>query len=246
PPVQTPPSPKWSSGSLPVSPAPSIAPSPISSPMISLTIPSPVASPATVEAEGCFAELGAQVEIQEGLIRDHMVRLGELSPALFERYDRDIGELFTRALWRLVLELEAWVRCVDTWIADMSRAKYDDHRLVHDMLLQQATLQQELQEMRGRITALEKERDFPPPYTVNFMPPTPDLSYTGLDEFVNKLVPKHCKAKSSKAKYSKEQPKVVRNNNDAPIIKKCVSDDEEENVSQPKIKRKQLGLVLLR
>ncbi|GJZ75312.1 hypothetical protein Tco_0639777 [Tanacetum coccineum] len=68
PPAQTPPSPEWSSGSLPVSPAPSIVPSPISSPMIPLTVPSPVASPAT-----------------------------ELSPALFERYDRDIGELFTRS-----------------------------------------------------------------------------------------------------------------------------------------------------
>ncbi|GJS44509.1 ribonuclease H-like domain-containing protein [Tanacetum coccineum] len=28
----------------------------------------------------------------------------------------------------------------------------------------------------------------PPPYIVNFMPPTPDLSFTGLDEFVNKHV----------------------------------------------------------
>nr|GEU49205.1 hypothetical protein [Tanacetum cinerariifolium] len=50
PPIQTPLSPKWSSGLLHVSPAPSIAPSPISSPMISLTIPSPVASLATDEA----------------------------------------------------------------------------------------------------------------------------------------------------------------------------------------------------
>ncbi|GJX34755.1 hypothetical protein Tco_0246312 [Tanacetum coccineum] len=70
PPVQTPPSPEWSSGSLSVSPAPSIVPSPISSPMIPLT---------------------------GGLIHDHTIRLGELSPALFERYDRDIGELFTRS-----------------------------------------------------------------------------------------------------------------------------------------------------
>nr|GEV58827.1 hypothetical protein [Tanacetum cinerariifolium] len=38
--VQTPPSPKWSSGSLPVSSAPSIVHSPISSPMIPLTVPS--------------------------------------------------------------------------------------------------------------------------------------------------------------------------------------------------------------
>nr|GEV51244.1 retrovirus-related Pol polyprotein from transposon TNT 1-94 [Tanacetum cinerariifolium] len=37
----------------------------------------------------------------------------------------------------------------------------------------------------------------PPPYTGNFMPLTPDLSFTGLDEFVNKTVVEICKAKSS-------------------------------------------------
>ncbi|GJW89001.1 hypothetical protein Tco_0164341 [Tanacetum coccineum] len=37
----------------------------------------------------------------------------------------------------------------------------------------------------------------PPPYTGNFMPPTPDLSFTGLDEFVNKPVVENCKAMSS-------------------------------------------------
>nr|GEW44059.1 hypothetical protein [Tanacetum cinerariifolium] len=40
PPVQTPPSPEWSSGSFPISPAPSIVPLPISSPMISLIVSS--------------------------------------------------------------------------------------------------------------------------------------------------------------------------------------------------------------
>nr|GEZ38028.1 hypothetical protein [Tanacetum cinerariifolium] len=59
PPVQTPPSPKWSYGSLPVSLAPSIVPSPISSPMLSLIVPLPVASPATSEANGFLTELGA-------------------------------------------------------------------------------------------------------------------------------------------------------------------------------------------
>ncbi|GJX04453.1 hypothetical protein Tco_0190369 [Tanacetum coccineum] len=49
---------------------------------------------ATVKTEGFLTELGAQIKMQEGLIRDHAVRLEELSPALFERYD--IGELFTR------------------------------------------------------------------------------------------------------------------------------------------------------
>nr|GEW84924.1 hypothetical protein [Tanacetum cinerariifolium] len=71
-----------------------------------------------------------------------------------------------------------------------------------------------------------------PPYTGNFMPLTPDLSYTGLDEFVNKLVFENCKAISSE-----EEPKVVRKNDDASIIEELVSDDEEENVSQPKVEK---------
>ncbi|GKE74001.1 hypothetical protein Tco_1536042, partial [Tanacetum coccineum] len=108
PPIQTPPSPEWTSGSLLISPSHSDVSSPISSPMWVL-------------------------------ISDHAVRLEELSPAQFERYDRDIGELFTRsgvireeilsqryqfrsleyeqervavtfgAIWRPVLVLEAWV-----------------------------------------------------------------------------------------------------------------------------------------
>ncbi|GJX17229.1 ribonuclease H-like domain-containing protein [Tanacetum coccineum] len=52
-----------------------------------------------------------------------------------------------------------------------------------------------------------------PPYTGNFMPPTPDLSFIGLDEFVNKPVVENCKAMSSE-----EEPKVVRKNDDAPCI----------------------------
>ncbi|GJT08506.1 hypothetical protein Tco_0842968 [Tanacetum coccineum] len=73
----------------------------------------------------------------------------------------------------------------------------------------------------------------PPPYIGNFMPPMHDLSFTGLDEFVNKPIVKNYKAMSSE-----EEPKVVRKNDDAPIIEEWVSDDEEEDVSQPKIEKK--------
>nr|GFA06474.1 hypothetical protein [Tanacetum cinerariifolium] len=73
----------------------------------------------------------------------------------------------------------------------------------------------------------------PPPYIGNFMPLTPDLSFTGLDEFVNKPVVENCKAKSSE-----EEPKVVRKNDDALIIKEWVSDNEEDDVYQPKIEKK--------
>ncbi|GJZ40040.1 hypothetical protein Tco_0586603 [Tanacetum coccineum] len=155
PPAQTPPSPEWSSGLLPISPAPSIVPSPVSLPMIPLTVPSPLASPATAKTEGFLTELGAQVEMKGGLIRDHMVRLGELLPALFERYDRDIGELFTRsgaikdkifsqryqfrslehkqervvvtfgAIWRPVLALESLAGQMDTQRATLWHAISD-------------------------------------------------------------------------------------------------------------------------
>ncbi|GJT71661.1 putative ribonuclease H-like domain-containing protein [Tanacetum coccineum] len=73
----------------------------------------------------------------------------------------------------------------------------------------------------------------PPPYTGNFMPPKPDLSFTGLDEFANKHVVENYKAISSK-----EEPREVRKNDDAPIIEEWVSDSEEENVSQTKLRRK--------
>ncbi|GKF22224.1 ribonuclease H-like domain-containing protein [Tanacetum coccineum] len=49
-------------------------------------------------------------------------------------------------------------------------------------------------------------------YTGNFMPPTPDLSFIGLDEFVSKLV-------VGNTKSDEEVSKVVRKSDDSPIIK---------------------------
>ncbi|GJT75078.1 ribonuclease H-like domain-containing protein [Tanacetum coccineum] len=77
----------------------------------------------------------------------------------------------------------------------------------------------------------EKYNAVPPPYTGNFMPPTPDLSFTGLDEFVNKPVVENRKS-------DEEVSKVVRKSDDSPIIEDWVSDSEEENVSQTKTEKK--------
>nr|GEV79077.1 hypothetical protein [Tanacetum cinerariifolium] len=83
-PPPTPPSPVWSSCLLPISPTPSIVPSPISSPIIQLTIPSPVGSPVTAETEGFLTKLGARVEMQGGLIRDHKKENRELRVQIAE------------------------------------------------------------------------------------------------------------------------------------------------------------------
>ncbi|GJR19030.1 putative reverse transcriptase domain, reverse transcriptase zinc-binding domain protein [Tanacetum coccineum] len=103
--------------------APSAVTSPILSPMISLTVPSPIASPvatptATISVdEDQFIEVGAQLELH-----------GKLEQ---ERTTMTFG-----ALWRPVLALEAWAGHVDTWMTDLPQAGYDDHRLIHDMLVQ--------------------------------------------------------------------------------------------------------------
>ncbi|GJS38067.1 hypothetical protein Tco_0536449 [Tanacetum coccineum] len=59
----------------------------------------------------------------------------------------------------------------------------------------------------------EKYNAVPPPYTGNFMPLTPDLSFIGLDEFANKPIVENCKAMSSE-----EESKVVRKSDDSLII----------------------------
>ncbi|GJR89634.1 hypothetical protein Tco_0213645 [Tanacetum coccineum] len=85
----------------------------------------------------------------------------------------------------------------------------------------------------------KKYNAVPPPYTGNFMPTTPDLSFTGLDEFVNKHVVKNRKS-------DKEEPKEVWKCNDDPIIDDWVSDDEEEDVSQPKIEKKRVKTSIVK
>ncbi|GKB12212.1 hypothetical protein Tco_0846135 [Tanacetum coccineum] len=152
PPVQTPLSPEWTSGSLPISLSPSVVHSSVSSPMIPLTVPSHVATPATTEIEGFFTKLGAQVEMQGGLIRDHVVRLEELSPAIFERYDRDIRELFNRsgllgmrfsprgqtdtqraALWHAINDIQGENQDLRLQFAEERRARLELAEVVNSM-----------------------------------------------------------------------------------------------------------------
>ncbi|GJS81932.1 putative ribonuclease H-like domain-containing protein [Tanacetum coccineum] len=81
----------------------------------------------------------------------------------------------------------------------------------------------------------------PPPYIGNFMPPKPDLSFSGLEEFehiVSEPTVKKPEVETSEAKASTDKPKVVRKNNGAPIIEEWVSDSEDEDESKPKIEKK--------
>ncbi|GJU29036.1 hypothetical protein Tco_1172625 [Tanacetum coccineum] len=83
----------------------------------------------------------------------------------------------------------------------------------------------------------------PPPYTKNFMPPKPDLSFSCLKEFVNEPIVSEPTVKKSvvetcEAKASETKSNAFRKSNGPPIIKDWVSDSEEEDVPQAKIKKK--------
>ncbi|GJX22401.1 hypothetical protein Tco_0226846 [Tanacetum coccineum] len=75
------------------------------------------------------------------------------------------------------------------------------------------------------------------------MPLKPDLSFYGLEEFVNEPIVseptvKKPVAKNSEAKISKEKSKAVRKNNGALIIEDWISDSEDEAESKSKIEKK--------
>ncbi|GJW23426.1 ribonuclease H-like domain-containing protein [Tanacetum coccineum] len=80
----------------------------------------------------------------------------------------------------------------------------------------------------------------PPPYTGNYMPPRPDLSFAGLDESVFKSavrktttsVPETETSISKTSKDIVEKPKTVRPS--APIIEEWDTDSDNDSVFRPK------------
>ncbi|GKD50152.1 hypothetical protein Tco_1279128 [Tanacetum coccineum] len=89
-PVQAPPYPEWSLGSLLVSPSSLIVPSPIAS---------PVSTPTTTISvdEDQFIEVGAQLKLHRSILYDHTQGLDALPPTLVADIDRDVRELYTKS-----------------------------------------------------------------------------------------------------------------------------------------------------
>nr|GEY10675.1 hypothetical protein [Tanacetum cinerariifolium] len=87
-PVQTPPSPEWSPGSLLVSP---------SSPVVHIALLVTTLSATISVDEDQFLEVGAQLELHGSILYDHTHCLDVLPTTLFKGYDRDLRELYNRS-----------------------------------------------------------------------------------------------------------------------------------------------------
>ncbi|GJV80287.1 ribonuclease H-like domain-containing protein [Tanacetum coccineum] len=91
-------------------------------------------------------------------------------------------------------------------------------------------------QVNDRFKKVEGYHAVPPPYTGNYMPSRPDLSFAGLDDFVYKTnvsetissVPRNESTASKSSKDSLEQPKDVRPS--APIIKEWETDSDDDCV----------------
>ncbi|GJX13485.1 hypothetical protein Tco_0205243, partial [Tanacetum coccineum] len=154
-PVQTSPSPDWSSSSLPGSPSSPVVPSPIAS---SMTTPS-----ATISVdEDQFLEVGAQLELHGCILHDHIQRLDALPPTLFEVYDRDLRELYTRSgacYMEVILALEAWTGQTDAQRAALWHAIYDIQRENHNLRRQVTEERHEQLELTDRVARMERRHE---------------------------------------------------------------------------------------
>ncbi|GJR04584.1 hypothetical protein Tco_0527568 [Tanacetum coccineum] len=87
--------------------------------------------------------------------------------------------------------------------------------------------------VNDRFKKVEGYHVVPPPYTGNYMPSRPDLSFAGLDYSVYKTkVSKTITTASKTSKDSLEKPKTVRPS--APIIEDWDTDSDNDSVFRPK------------
>ncbi|GJY03698.1 hypothetical protein Tco_0369638 [Tanacetum coccineum] len=100
-------------------------------------------------------------------------------------------------------------------------------------------IEKENNQVNDRFKKVEGYHVVPPPYTRNYMPSRPDLSFAGLDDYVYKTnvsetissVPRIESTASKSSKDSLEQPKDVRPS--APIIEEWESDSDDDCVIRP-------------
>ncbi|GJV65890.1 putative ribonuclease H-like domain-containing protein [Tanacetum coccineum] len=104
-------------------------------------------------------------------------------------------------------------------------------------------IEEENNQVNDRFKKVEGYHAVPPPYTGNYMPSRPDLSFAGLDDSVYKTnvcetissVPRIESTASKSSKDSLEQPKNVRPS--APIIEEYEYDNDVDCVFRPLIEQ---------
>ncbi|GJX13289.1 ribonuclease H-like domain-containing protein [Tanacetum coccineum] len=91
-----------------------------------------------------------------------------------------------------------------------------------------------IRELRKKLEKIQKEKD-----SIQFNVDKFENASKSLNKIIECQIVENCKkVENSKAMSSEKEPKVVKKNDDAPIIEEWVLDNEEENVSQTKTEKK--------
>ncbi|GJZ35743.1 hypothetical protein Tco_0581560 [Tanacetum coccineum] len=153
-PIQTPSSPEWSSGSLPILPSSLVVPS-----LIASLVATPTATMSVDEDQ--FIEMGAQdvreLYTRSGAVRDEIFLQRYMFRSL-EREQERVAVTFG-ALWRPVLALEAWAGQTDAQRAAMWHAIYDIQRENHDLRMQLAEERRERLELADHVARMERRHE---------------------------------------------------------------------------------------
>ncbi|GJS78805.1 putative ribonuclease H-like domain-containing protein [Tanacetum coccineum] len=110
-------------------------------------------------------------------------------------------------------------------------------------------IEEENNQVNDRFKKVEGYHAIPPPYTRNYIPSRPDLSFVGLDDSVYKTnesktitsVPRNESTTSKSSKDNLEQPKDVRPS--VPIIKEWESDSDDDCVIRPSFEQNKPTVV---
>ncbi|GJT72464.1 ribonuclease H-like domain-containing protein [Tanacetum coccineum] len=137
-------------------------------------------------------------------------------------------------------KLEFYKKNASVYVENINGLKWDikvGEITIRELKKKLEIIQKEKDSIQFNVDKFKNASNILPPYIGNFMPPTHDLSFTSLDEFVNKYVVEN-------RKFDEEVSKVVRKSDDSPIIEDWVSDSEEKNVSQTKTEKKTVKLSI--
>nr|GEX42601.1 hypothetical protein [Tanacetum cinerariifolium] len=104
--------------------------------------------------EDQFLKVGAQLELHMSLLYDYAQILEALLPTLFEGYDRNLRELYTKP----VLDLEAWVGQTDAHREDLWHAIYDIQRENCNLRMQIAKERREQLELADHVARIERRQ----------------------------------------------------------------------------------------
>ncbi|GJW70155.1 putative ribonuclease H-like domain-containing protein [Tanacetum coccineum] len=133
-------------------------------------------------------------------------------------------------------EVSTNLNCSSSCLENVKILKEQNEQLLKDLRtskLKMLLLLKQRFRVVGSKTSCLGYNAVPPPYTGNFMPLKPDMSFFGLEEFTSEPIVIKPIVKKSKAKASEAKPKAVRNNNGAQLLRIGTLVQEQYNDSLP-------------